>query len=1003
MELLLQLGEVHLSLRQLAQAADAFRQVLALDSAIEAAHRGLMRVYAEQGHRTRALRQFRLCTETLARELDVEPEEETSLLCHRIAKGEMRPSGRVGPVTVFESGPLAPFVGRGPESRVVAGVLAALGRGTGAALGLVGTAGIGKTRMAQQVLQLGRQRGYRVLFGSTHQQEGRSAYAPVIEALRMALQTDAAHADLIPPELVPSIPEMVPGRTPAPGSDRRNAQIELFAAVLRYLAAEARAAPLVLILDDLHLADSGSLRLFHYLARQTPALPLVLVGTWREPDLAPELASIVGSLERQSLLRRLVLPPLSEAEHRDLLAQVLGRGEPEAKLAREIHGLCGGNPLLAKEMIRQMVASRQIALVRGRWRRTGQEALPIPPSLYALVAERQALLSPGALRLVDLAAVAGHDVTLPVLEMGFKSSGPGAPDSSSPLLNLLDEALKARLLEEQGLSYRFPHPLFREALYRQMSQARRKELHGLVGRSLERLYRDDPAMPVEPIADHYLRAGDVERAVGYLELAGDRAEAVYDHQDALRRYREALELLGEPDSTESLRRWAELHERIGDAHRAIGELAPSLAAYREALATLSQSAAPWAERSQGVLYRKIALSAILTTDMQAAADHLARARQAIGPDSLEEARLLIAEALYDWHRNALREAVARAERALEISEAAGARLEVSQACEMLALAYLPLGEWEKGLEYELRRQVTGWSPEVAVATDGHMCLWEYHLGGEEPYRQAQEFMDAVVKQATALGDLRCVAVCHYALGSMAFLRGRLEEAADQLARALALHERIGSPAGSAYTLARQATLLTAHGDGRAGWSLIQRGLEAAEQAAVRDHCLQRLYGAGIWNRLDAGDLANAGDLVRAAQEREAESATCTVCSVQLYPAVASFYLASGDFEKAGAYTEKARRLAVAGHNQGGEAEALRVEGQIHAARGEIVQAEECLQQAAAIFRTHERRYDLALTLQAWAELPVSGSRRLEPIRREAQEILQGLHNSSIPATEKRGS
>jgi len=1003
MELLLELGEAHLGFRQLAEAADAFRQALARDQATEAAHRGLMRVYAAQGNRSRALRQFKRCTEALERELDVAPDEETARLHREIANGEGTQVRRPGLAPVFEAEPPGPLAGREKETKEIAGLLAALNRAAGSVLGLEGTAGIGKTRMAQQILHLARQSGYRTLFGATHQEEGRSAYAPFVEALRMALQAEGGHADLIPAELAVSIPEIVPAAPVVPAADRRAAQTELFAGVLRFLTAEARAAPVVLILDDLHIADEGSLRLFHYLARHTSHLPLLLVGTWRgEPDLAPELASVAGNLQRQGLLRRLVLSPLSEGESRDLLRQALGRGEVDSKLAREVHRLSGGNPLLANETIRQLIASDRVALVHAKWRKTGREPLPIPPSLHSFVAERLARLSPGAAHLVHLAAVVGHDAPFPVLEMSFGRFASATQDSSPSLLDLLDEALAARLLEERGLSYRFPHPLFRDVLYGQMSEARRRDLHSLVAQTFETLYQNDPAIPIEAIANHYLRAGDVGRALGYLMKAGDRAEAVYDHADALRRYREALTLLDGPGSTELLLRRAEVQERIGDAHRAIGELVLGLAAYRQALATLAQAKVSPTPAAQGVLYRKIAMTAILTIDMPTAAEHLARAREMTGPDSLDEARLLIAEALYDWHRNELKEAVEHALGALRIAEAAGARVEVSQACEMLALSYLPLGEWEKGMKYELRRQVAGWSPEVTVAIDGHLCLWEYHMGGEEPYRQAEEFINAVAKQAAAVGDLRCVAVCHYALGSMDFYRGRLGQAAEHLARALTLHLRIGSPAGAAYTLARQVALHTASGDDSSGWALVQRGIEAAEQAVVRDHCLQRLYGAGIQNRLDAGDLAKAAELVRRAEESETRSGMCTVCSVELYPAVASFHLASGDIQKAERYAEKAQRLAEAGHNQSGEAEALRVQGEVQAAKGDLVQAERCLEQAAGIFRMLDRRYDLGITLRAWGRLPLTGDPdRLKPIRREAKDILKELRACSLPTGEKQ--
>jgi tetratricopeptide (TPR) repeat protein len=190
-------------------------------------------------------------------------------------------------------------------------------------------------------------------------------------------------------------------------------------------------------------------------------------------------------------------------------------------------------------------------------------------------------------------------------------------------------------------------------------------------------------------------------------------------------------------------------------------------------------------------------------------------------------------------------------------------------------------------------------------------------------------------------------------------------------------------------------LHTAGGDRRSGWALVQEGIEAAEQAVVRDHCLQRLYGAGIQDRLEAGDVTRAGELVRRAEESEARGTICPACSVEMYPAAASFHLVSGDIQKAEQYAEKARQLAEAGHNQSGEAETLRVKGEIHAARGDIAEAERHLEQAAGIFRRLDRPYHLGMTLRAWGRLPQTGdAERQKQIRREAAEISKNLRSSS---------
>jgi DNA-binding SARP family transcriptional activator len=978
LELLVRLGEEYLAAGYLSEAGDVFRQVLAREPIREEAHRGLMRVYAAWDSDARALHQYQLCKDLLVEELGADPSAETTRLHQEILRGEAAPPRLPRSLPNTKPMPLPPLVGRRPELETVSELLELLARGEGAVLGIEGGAGTGKTRLVQEILQAGRGRGYQVLVGNTPELEGRSPYTPFVEALRMALREDTAHAHLIPAELAAAIPELPPTAQPVGSADRLAAQNALFAGVLRFLAARAGDTPVVLVLDDLHFADEGSLKLFHYLARQVPSQGLLLVGTWRprDPDSPPALETVLGDLERQSLLRRLALSPLSREEHHALFEQVLG-GSVDGRLAGEVYRFSEGNPLFAGELARQLAADGQISLRDNVWRIVGRGALPIPsslqtlfdryvarlslpPSLRTLFERYLGSISPAALQLLQLAATSGREVSFPVLEASAALEEGGG---QTPLLDLLDEALEAQLLQETGLSYSFPHPLLREAVYQQMSEARRRALHDRVARALETLYGEDTDVPVEAIAFHHVRAGRMEQAVRYLVRAGDRAEAVYAHDDALLRYQEALSLLEGEATPETHRLISEVQERIGDVHRATGDVHGGVEAYRAALEALDRAGAGTAEEPRGTLHRKTALGAILTTDMPTAAEHLELARQTLGPDPLEEARVLIARALFDWHHNALEEAVQHALRALEIAEAAGSSVEVSQACEMLALTYLPLGDWEEGLKYELRREVAGWSPEVVVATDGHLCLWEYHVHGDEPYRRAQEFVEAVAEHAAGLGDLRCVAVCHYALGSMALLRGRPEEAAQSLEEALELNHRIGSPAGVAYTLARQASLRTVQGDAEAGWVLVRKGLETARQAAVWDHCLQRLCGTGIWNRLESGDLAGAEELVRTARELEEERRMCTVCSLQMHPALAAYYLATGEPDTAWEYAEKAREIAEMGNNRAGQAQVLRVRGEIHAARGEMDEAEECLSRATEAFQELGQRYDLEQTLQ----------------------------------------
>lgn len=957
--LFLALGQAQLTQGQLAEATEAFRAALELDPAHEEAHRGLMQIYALQGSRAQIDRQYRRCRQALAEELGAEPAAETEALYRRLLAAPLPFSAGEAPVP---SPPLQPLAGREGELGQLARAFERLALGQGVVLGLEGPPGIGKTRLAQEVLRLSRQRGYQAFLGSTHAAEGQLPYAPFVEVLRQALRADPKDAELLPAELRAHIPELPPGGAPVLSGDPLAAQGLLFAAVWRFLARRASQNPLVLALDDLHNSDEGTLRLFHYLARQAVESPVLLLGTWRsEPELPQALRELIYSLERLGLWR-LPLAPLAESAHGDLLVKLLG-GEVAPALVQEVYRLSEGNPLFTLEIARQLQQGSQLTRTDEGWQYAAPGSPPLPPSLTTLINGWLLRLSPEALHLLQLAAVAGQEVSHKVLEAAM---GPR-------LANPLDEALAANLLLEQGLGYRFRHTLYREAIYQGLSLAWRSTLHGELARALEAAHPSDPTPYTEALAYHYRRAGQVERALEYLLKAGERATAVYDHPAALERYREALELGLSGEAR------ARVWEHIGDAHRATGDVRQALAAYRAAL-----EAAP----SLGALYRKLALCAILATDMASAKAYLKEAEAHLGDDPLERTRLLLVQALYHWHWHEFEQAAAEAHEALSLGEAQGAEVEVQQAYELLALSYLPMGRWEEGLRYELKRGLAGWSPEVALATDAHLCLWEYHVYGKDPYQQAQTFIHQVQEHAETMGDLRCVAVCHYALGSMEFLRTNFQEAARHLGRALELHHKIGSPAGEAYTLAREALLHTARGELEAGWQAVERGLEAAQEAAVRDHCLMRLYAAGLWNRLEAGDLEAAHKLAHKGTGLETVGAPCPVCSVQFSPALAAYCLCLGNAEAALNYARKAGELARAFQNHPGYAQARWMEGRALAAQGQAGEAQAAFAEAASIFRELGHAYDLALVLFSWAEL--SGERAHQI---EAQHLLAGLRGA----------
>src|SRR5262245_30495843 len=311
-----------------AAAIDTALRLLALDPLQEAVHRTLMRIYARQGRRDAALRQYQSCVDTIRRELGVEPETETRELYREILRERAKRSdaartavarldsvaatARRGPPPPQPDEP--PLIGREAERTRLASVLDEALAGRGQLLALVGEAGIGKSRLVGQLGVEAAKRGALVLVGHAYATEQALAYGPWIDALRRgALDRPDVRASLAAPwraELARRFPELAEDAAPRPSMPAD--PMRLVEAVAHLLGQLANAEPLVLVLEDAHWADEMSVRLTSVLSRRITRLPILIVVTAREEDVAE--APVLRDLLRQPSIVRLPLTPLSQAE-----------------------------------------------------------------------------------------------------------------------------------------------------------------------------------------------------------------------------------------------------------------------------------------------------------------------------------------------------------------------------------------------------------------------------------------------------------------------------------------------------------------------------------------------------------------------------------------------------------------------------------------------------------------------------------------------------------------
>jgi hypothetical protein len=376
--------------------------------------------------------------------------------------------------------------------------------GRGALVLLVGEPGIGKTRLASSFADEAASCGARVTWGRAWEAGGAPAYWPWIEALRPLVSDASAALDARIAPLAHLLPELAVGEA-SPATDPAQERFRLFDAVGALLAQLARERPLVVVLDDLHAADLGTLGLLHFVARGVHAARVVVVGTYRDVEarLSPDAGEAMAKIAREG--RYVALDRLG----RDAIAKwVAAEGHGDAD---SLFAATEGNPLFVVEMLR-------LGRDRGQLRAAATDRLP--DGVRDVIRARLAQLSAPARALLDAASVLGRSVDLDL----------AALLSGLPLTECRDlalEAARAEVLLDARDRSSFSHILIREVLYQELAAARRAELHARVGRALaERDGVNTRASLAE--ATHHLFAAfplvPADEAISWARRAAARAE-----------------------------------------------------------------------------------------------------------------------------------------------------------------------------------------------------------------------------------------------------------------------------------------------------------------------------------------------------------------------------------------------------------------------------------------------------------------------------------------------
>ena len=483
-----------------------------------------------------------------------------------------------------------PFVGRQRELAQLVRQFDETERGRSSLVLLTGEPGIGKTRLAEELCAIAEDRGGIVYWGECFEGEGAPAFWPWVQILRdwvrgqttSSLQSGLGQEAVEVAQIIPEIRARIAGLpepSPLTPSQARFRLFDSIVTVLRRIATR----PLVLVLDDLHWADEPSLLLLEFLVAQVADAPIMVIGIYRDVEVAPghALSTTLGGLVRRPRIGRVLLGRLSPAEVAELVDVTPGI-RTGGRLAQAVLDRAEGNPLFVGELLRLLHEERVDPIISIDPDRV------VPPTIQDVIGRRLSKLSVACRDVLTLAAVIGREFDLMTLR---------AVGGDDKTLDALSEAEEVRIIgpvagSGPAVHFRFTHAMVRDALYEALPASRRARLHLQVGMALERLPESSTDARLSELAHHFVQAASIsppEQVVGHVDRAAQRAMQVLAYEDASRLYALALRLL-EASPNHDLENRCMLLLRLGTAQSSMTDDAASRESFLAAAAIARQLA-----------------------------------------------------------------------------------------------------------------------------------------------------------------------------------------------------------------------------------------------------------------------------------------------------------------------------------------------------------------------------------------------------------------------------
>ncbi|MFO7991862.1 MAG: tetratricopeptide repeat protein [Thermoplasmata archaeon] len=719
------------------------------------------------------------------------------------------------------------FVGRKEEIRTIKELIKEAKDSEPNTCIIKGDAGIGKTSLIFQLKEHATKRGFNFLYGKAYYDstEPYSLFERAFDDLQESLPalqitSETSSSGLQGDKVLLSFDKKIDV------DDEKNLkrqQRNVYLQALDKMLYHSKKTPLLLFLDDLQWADKASLELLHFLSDNLEEARVLIIGAYRPEDITRKdhLTESLRRMSREKLFKTIELKPLDWEDTKKILQYAVNRKEIPVYFIDLVYEISEGNPLFIKEIVDHLMEKDVIVPKDNKYPKS-HDKIDLPRIVTDLIERRIDGLEKDSKKILQVGSVIGEKMYYPILKNMVDMDD---IDLIECIDSLLDVNLWSEDLDENN--FQFYHKLIHVTTYGSIPTVLRTNLHKKVLSEMEMLFENELERYYGELAHHSKRGGLIDKAISYYVKAGDHGKGIFAHEDAVKSYQEALDLIGQvkDGDSEKEERWLKLNEDIGDTYKVMGKYESALRNYNIILEYVE------GDEVGSRINRKIGAIHSLKGDFDTALDFFDTGLNGLEGSTLEKCILLgkkgwalmkkgdygraeaifkeqkkiakdigedreIAQAYHNIgtlfsNRSKFEDAISSMERALEIWGKIDDIVGRSRTLNNLGVAYYQKGDRKKSIKYynesmELREKMGDKQGIAAILNNIGLIYSE--IGDLD---RAEIFHKRSLEIDREIGDKEGIGWSLNNLGIVNYYKGRLDKALEYYKKSASIDEEIG--------------------------------------------------------------------------------------------------------------------------------------------------------------------------------------------------------------------